>query len=168
MDDNKRLEFLRGLEKLKASGIKAEDYSSPLEQDVMKVAGGKSAPEAITKLKGMTEKIDTKGIAPVISGSDFADKISKLRALKAAGKKVAGILPFAGAGMAALSGDPAMAAEELAQDVAGPLGEVVKSDSAGMSPEEEKMMLQEDRARKSYQKSPSRLDRLRRILAGEE
>lgn len=84
------------------------------------------------------------------------------------GRKMLGALPLVGAGMAALSGDPAMAAEELAQDAAGPLGEVVRSDSAGMSPEDEKMMLQEDRARKSYQKSPARLARLKRILQGDE
>lgn len=164
----KEIDFLKKLQELKAAPVKAEDYTSPLEQDVMKVRGLPESPEKVQKIKGMTEKIDTKGIAPLLSGSDWESKIAKLRALKAAGKKVAGIIPLAGAGMAALSGDPAMAAEELAQDAAGPLGEVLQSESAGMSPEEEKMMLEEDRARKAYQKSPARLARLQRLLKGEE
>lgn len=75
------------------------------------------------------------------------------------GKKAAGIIPFAGAGMAALSGEPAMAAEELAGDLVPGL-EAVKSDDAGMSSGDERMMLAEDQARKNYEKSPARQDKL--------
>jgi hypothetical protein len=72
------------------------------------------------------------------------------------GKKVAGVIPFAGAGMAALSGDPAMAAEEAAGDIPilGQAYEAIKPEMAG-NPEEERMMLAEDKARKAYAKSPA-------------
>lgn len=73
-------------------------------------------------VKGVTEHIDTKTVQPILSGAGHMEKIAALRAAKAAGKKLLGALPFAGAGFAALSGDPAMAAEELAQDAAGPVG----------------------------------------------
>lgn len=77
-------------------------------------------------------------------------------------KKVAGIIPFAGAGMAALSGDPAMAAEELAGDVpvAGQIYEAIKPSDSG-NVEEEKTMIAEDRARKNYANSPAAMDRKR-------
>ncbi len=171
MDKNKQLEYLRGLEKLKASKIKAEDYTSPLEQDIMKVKSlGNETEDAVTKIKGMTQKLDTKEIAPIISGSDFAKKIEALRTLKGAGKKVAGIIPLAGVGMAALSGDPAMAAEELAQDAMGPAGlalEALKSEDAG-NVEEEKQMLAERRAQTRYKNSPAatdaRFQRIRNML----
>lgn len=167
MDNEKRLKYLRDLEKLKASGIKSEDYTSPLEQDVMKVKSlAKEVPEQVTKLQGMTEKIDTKGIAPIISGSDFSSKIEALRALKKAGKKVAGIIPLAGAGMAALSGDPAMAAEELAGDipVAGQIYEAIKPTESG-NPEEEAQMLAERDAMEQYKGSPAAKDRLSKLKA---
>jgi hypothetical protein len=166
MDKDKKLEFLRGLEKLKASKIKSDDYSSPLSDDVMKVKGDSVADEVATKIKGMTQKIDTKGIAPVISGDEFAAKIAALRAAKGAGKKALAALPFVGAGMAALSGDPAMAAEELAQDAMGPAGiamEALKSEDAG-NVEEEKQMLAERRAKTKYKNSPAAVDaRFQRI-----
>jgi hypothetical protein len=160
--DKKQLEELKRLmatAKLGASPIKSEDYISPLEQDVMKIKSlGNELPEPVTKIKGMTQKIDTKGIAPVLSGAEHMKKIQSL--LKGGGKKVLGALPFAGAGMAALSGDPAMAAEELAQDAMGPAGlayEAIRPESAG-NPEEEKMLLAEDKARKAYKKSQAYRD----------
>lgn len=72
-------------------------------------------------------------------------------------KKVLGILPMAGAGMAALNGDPAMAAEELAQDATGPVGafyDAVKPDVAG-NPEDDAMMQAESDAYQNYQNSPA-------------
>lgn len=162
------LEKLKQIAKLGSSPIKSPDYTSPLEQDVMKVRGLPEAPEQVTRLKEMTDKIDTKQIAPILSGEDFADKIAKLRALKAAGKKVAGVIPFAGAGMAALSGDPAMAAEELASDAMGPAGmalEAIRPEEAG-NIEEEKQMLAERQALEKYKKSPARLSKLRALIGG--
>lgn len=82
------------------------------------------------------------------------------KTLGALGKKAAGIIPLAGAGMAALSGDPAMAAEELASDAAGPVGmayDALKPEVAG-NPEEEKMMLAERQAMDSYKNSPASKD----------
>jgi hypothetical protein len=76
--------------------------------------------------------------------------------LKKLGKKVAGVIPLAGAGMAALSGDPAMAAEEAAGDIPffGQAYEAIKPEVAG-NEEEERMMLAEDKARKAYSQSPA-------------
>lgn len=162
---DKQIEFLKKLGQLKASGIKSDDYSSPLGNDVNLVRGLPETPEKVTKVSGMTQQIDTKGIAPIISGGDFTDKINKIRALKALGKKAMGVIPLAGAGMAALSGDPAMAAEELAQDAMGPAGmalEAIKPEVAG-NPEEEKEMLAERDARENYDNSPARKHRLKQL-----
>lgn len=157
---DKELEFLRGLDKLRASDVKSPDYVSPLEQDVMKVKGSKPEKELIQRISSGTDKIDTKQIGKVISGSDFQSKIQSL--LKGGGKKALGVLPMAGAIGAALQGDPAMAAEELVMDLPG--AEAIRSDSAGMSPEDERLMLAEIEAQKAYDKSPARMDKLRKLL----
>jgi hypothetical protein len=110
------------------------------------------------------EKINTLGqVQPITSGADFAAKQAarkqavqtvasasdvldynqlrkeftdkaKMAARSPIARKALSILPFAGAGVAALSGDPAMAAEELAQDAAGPVGlayEAIKASPTG-------------------------------------
>lgn len=161
---DKGLEFLRGLEKLKASDVRSPDYTSPLDQDVMRVKGSAPVKEAVTRISSGTDKIDTKGITKVISGSDFQSKIQSL--LKGGGKKALGVLPMAGAIGAALQGDPAMAAEELVMDLPGV--EAIRSESAGMSPEDERMMLAEIDAQKAYDKSPARMDRLRALMSNRE
>lgn len=124
------------------------------------------------RVKSKSAPIDTKGITKLTSGEEFAEKIAKLRALKSAGKKVAGIIPFAGAGMAALSGDPAMAAEELASDAMGPAGmayDALKPEMAG-NPEEEAMMLAERDALERYKQSPAgqaaKLKKLKALMGG--
>lgn len=164
-DVDKKLKFLQELQRLKAKGIKSEDYTSPLDQDVIKVKGGSPEPETVTRIKNATEHINTKQGMPVISGDVFSEKIAALRALKGAGKKLAGMIPLAGAGMAALSGDPAMAAEELAGDipVAGQIYEAIKPTESG-NVEEEAQMLAEDKARKAYEKSPARLARIKALM----
>ena len=159
---DKQLEFLRGLEKLKASDVKSPTYSSPLDQDVMRVKGSPLEKDIVSKIAGSTDKIDTKQIAKVISGNDFQSKIQSL--LKGGGKKALAALPMAGAIGAALQGDPAMAAEELVMDLPGM--EAVRSEAAGMSPEEERMMLAEIDAQKAYSQSPARMDRLRNLMQG--
>ena len=75
---------------------------------------------------------------------------------KRLGKKVAGVIPLAGTAYGLASGDPAMAAEEAAGDipVLGQAYEAIKPEMAG-NPEEEKMMLAEDKARKAYSQSPA-------------
>lgn len=152
----KALEYLRNLEKLKASGVKSADYTSDLDKDVVHVKGGPAPVEKPTRIKNMTQKIDTRGATDLISGEDFTKKIEALRALKGAGKKVAGIIPMAGVAMAALQGDPAMAAEELAEDAAGPLA-ALKPDTAG-DREAERDLMTEIQARKNYKKSAAYRD----------
>jgi len=153
---DKALEYLRNLEKLKASGVKGEDYTSPLDQDVMKIKAGPKEIVEPLRIKNTTEKIDTKGITKLSSGKDFMEKIAALRA----GKKALSALPFAGATIAALQGDPAMAAEELAGDipVAGQIYEAFKPEAAGNA-EEDRQLRVEDRARKDYKDSPAYRDR---------
>lgn len=128
-------------------------------EDVIK---DKTLSQGFEPVKSVTEHIDTKSVVPVSTGTNWAEKIANLRALKQAGKKVMSVLPFAGAGYAALNGEPAMAAEELAGDVpvVGQAYEAFKPDSAGQSPEDERMMLAEIQAQKDYENSPARAARL--------
>lgn len=74
-------------------------------------------------------------------------------------KKLAGVIPFAGAALAAAQGDPAMAAEELAGDipVAGQVYEAIKPEDAG-NRQEEAQMLAERKAKEDYKKSPASRD----------
>lgn len=82
--------------------------------------------------------------------------LGKLGMFKNLGKKVAGVIPLAGVGMAALSGDPAMAAEEAAGDLpfVGQAYEAFKPETAGNA-EEEQMMLAERQAMEDYKNSPA-------------
>lgn len=112
-----------------------------------------------------TEHINTLARAEIPSGNDWTEKLAKLRALKGKiGGKVLGAIPFAGAGYAALQGDPAMAADELAGDVPvlGQAYEALRPEVAG-NPEEERMMLAEIQAKKDYQSSPAHQARLRAL-----
>lgn len=154
MDNDKLIKYLRELEKLKASGIKDEDYTSALDKDVNVVKAPPAPAEKLTRLKNMTQKIDTKGVKEVISGDDFKKKIAALT--KGGGKKMIGAIPLAGAAMAALQGDPAMAAEELIEDAAGPLA-ALKPDTAG-DRQAERDLITEIQAMKDYKKSPAYRD----------
>jgi hypothetical protein len=82
--------------------------------------------------------------------------LGKQGLFKRLGKKVAGVIPFAGAAYGLASGDPAMAAEEAAGDlpILGQAYEALKPETAG-NEEEERMMLAEDKARKDYANSPA-------------
>lgn len=170
--EQKELEFLRGMEKLNASPIKSPDYQSPLNQDVMKVKSlDVSTPETPDNFKrsfsGVTQKIDTRQSAPLLSGQAFVDKINNLKAAKTLGKKLMGVVPLAGAAGALMSGDPAMAAEELAQDAMGPAGlayEAIRPEQAG-NPEEEMMMLAERDAMENYNNSPAKASKFGKIRA---
>jgi hypothetical protein len=154
----KKLKYLRDLEKLKASGIKDEDYTSDLDKDSITIKGEPKTPDPVTKIKGMTQHIDTKSGTPIIKGADFTSKIQSL--LKSsAGKKMIGALPLAGAGMAALSGEPAMAVEELAGDipVIGQAYEAIKPSESG-NPEEERQMIGDRNIQGNYAKSQAYRD----------
>jgi len=163
-DLDKLLQFIRDREKLKVKDIKSPDYTSPLDQDVMKVKGAAAdTADTVTKIRNATDHIDTKGIKKVISGDDFTKKIAALRGLKGAGKKALSILPLAGTVAGLMSGDPAMAAEEAAGDVI-PGYEAIKSEDAGESSADEKMMLAERAAEQKYKKSPARIDKLKALM----
>jgi hypothetical protein len=113
----------------------------------------------VWKVKGGSPSVDTKQVQKLSNMDEVAKKIADFRAAKALGKKALSVLPFAGAGYAALQGDPAMAAEELAGDVpvVGQAYEAFKPEGAGQSAEDEKMMLAEIQARKNYDNSPGGL-----------
>jgi hypothetical protein len=109
----------------------------------------------------------------ISKGTDAAGSAAKLgrfkKTLGSLGKKAAGIIPLAGVGMAALSGDPAMAAEELASDAAGPAGiayDAIKPEIAGNRDEERQMLAERD-AMEKYKKSPARLDKLKKLMGGQ-
>lgn len=137
-------EFNRKLKDLDNSPIaKVDDFQKPLVKDLP------------------VQKINTKEVVQQIGGNDFVEKIAKLRALKQAGKKAMGIIPFAGAGYAALSGDPAMASEELAGDIpfVGQAYEAIKPTDSG-NVEEERQMIAERNAQVAYGQSPAHLARM--------
>lgn len=96
-----------------------------------------------------------------VAGEGF-DAAKKADIIKMVGKKAMGMIPVGGVIAGAMSGDPAMAAEEAVMDIPG--AEAIRSESAGMSPEDEAMMLAEDKARKAYAQSPARMARLKNIL----
>lgn len=118
-------------------------------------------------VKGVTEHINTKAIQPIAKTSDVFDKVAAFRAAKQAAKsggaKMLGALPFVGAGIAALSGNPAMAAEEVVEDLAGPAGAIYGATkpamtgpemgsfddrvSKGQLSEEDKLQLMQEQAR---------------------
>jgi hypothetical protein len=129
---------------------------------------------ADVKISGSTisKGVDQSGL-PDVAKQTGLGKFKKL--FSGMGRKVAGIVPGAGAGMALLSGEPAMAAEELGEDAvdlaapiasrlgagaaAGPLGlaatgayEALKSGNAG-SAEDDAMIRAERDAQKNYMKS---------------
>lgn len=178
-DKDKKLELLRGLEKLKGSKVKSDDYTSDLDKDVIRVKGKPAQPEAVTRIKNATDRIDTNQIVKLkdatdhidtrqsqklVSGTDFQSKIQALLKNSAA-KKALGILPMAGTVAGLMAGDPAMAAEEAAGDipVLGQAYEAIKPTESG-NPEEERLMLAEDQARKNYAKSPARFNRLNNMI----
>ena len=132
---DKELKYRKDLLELMGSKPEmVEDFQKPLVKDLP------------------VQKIDTKVAQPLTSGADFAAKqAARSQAVKQVAnsaenvldygqfrkefadkarqiartpvaKNALSILPFAGAAYGALSGDPAMAAEELAQDAAGPAG----------------------------------------------
>lgn len=119
---DKELKFKRDLEKLNSSPVKAEGYVNPLNNDIIRVKAGdtNNLTEPLTKVRNVTDKIDTKGIQKTISGDDFMEKIANARAakqaLKTGGKKVLGAVPFIGGALQALATQDASAAVPLLGD----------------------------------------------------
>jgi hypothetical protein len=137
---------------------------SRLKNSTDNVIKDRTLSQGFAPIKNATDNINTKQVVQQIGGNDFVEKIAKLRALKQAGKKMMGIIPFAGAGYAALQGDPAMASEELAGDipVVGQAYEAIKPTESG-NPEEERQMIAERNAQVNYNNSPARLARLKAL-----
>lgn len=121
--NDKNLEFMRGLDKLKASPVKAEDYISPLEQDKMLFKGETPKPQVSTTIKNVTENINTKVPTNVISGANFQDKIKSLldaRKLAKTAKNTLKSVPLVGTAVglgSMLLGNDASAATPIFNEV---------------------------------------------------
>ena len=145
------IEQLSRLNKLK------NDRISQLEEqygdDLNKLNKGKTVTVSGGTLSGT--EIDQTGLPDMAKQKG----LGKEGIFKKLGKKVAGVIPLAGTAYGFASGDPAMAAEEAAGDipVLGQAYEAIKPEMAG-NPEEERMMLAEDKARKAYSQSPAAVD----------
>lgn len=120
--------------------------------------------EGFKPMKNATEHINTKQIQNQLTGDSFVDKIAKLRSMNALGKKALSVVPMLGTAYAAMSGDPAMAADEMAGDVPvlGQAYEALKSEDAG-NRDEERLMLAERNAQADYANSPARAARLKAL-----
>jgi hypothetical protein len=164
----REMEFKKGKQRLNASPVKSSDYTSPLESDVIRVKPSTALPEEIAdKIHTGTQHFDTKSKQPQLSGSEFSRKIAGLTGIgKRLGKAAITALPFAGAGYAALQGDPAMAADQLTGDipVIGQAYEALKPEEAGSSTEDRQLMAERD-ALVNYNNSPAAKDRAARIEA---
>ena len=73
-----------------------------LNKDVNIVKGTKPEPELKTVIKGVTDRINTKEVQPLLKGSQFQDKIQKILASRAASKGLKAI-PFIGPAIGAIS-----------------------------------------------------------------
>lgn len=140
---------------------------------------------------GKSINVGNATISPGIDQSKMLDAAAPRKGfsktLGAFGKKAAGIIPLAGAGIAALSGDPALAAEGLVEDAsefagpiaaklgagaaAGPVGMAAMGLQQTLNPsdsgnvEEERMDIAEDKARKAYKTSPAGQGKLAKLKA---
>jgi hypothetical protein len=129
---------------------KKESLMAEMGDDLSSLNAGKAI--------NIKEGTITRGAKDAIGAGFDASKNSGI--LKMLGKKAAGVIPLAGAGMAALSGEPAMAAEELAGDipVIGQAYEAIKPSDSG-NPEEERQMLSDRNTQGNYAKSQAYRDR---------
>lgn len=174
--------------KLKDSAeMMANQIISTADRNAARQKAVESAADVLdyNKLRKESADMNARKVYGKASGVDL-DYNQLRKSMKSGGKKVLGAIPLLGAGYAALSGEPAMAAEELvsdASDLAGPLAaklgagaaagpiglaamgaqQALQSSGAGMSPEDEKLMLAEIQAKKDYDASPARLARLNAI-----
>src|SRR5690606_16846025 len=119
----RELDFIRGKEKLASSPIKAEGYSSPLDQDVMRVKGGTehiNPNREIGRIKGVTEHINTKGVQKIGNAADVmkvnADKIARMKALRKLGSTMPAMGAITALGTGLMSDD--VSASEIASNVA--------------------------------------------------
>jgi hypothetical protein len=129
---------------------KKERLMAEMGDDLQKLNTGAGISVGKGTVSGPSEMLDQSSLPD-------ASKTAGLGKFKRLGQKVAGIVPFAGVAAAALQGNPAMAADELMEDAAGPLA-ALKPDVAG-NRKEERTMLAERKALKNYENSPAYRDR---------
>lgn len=135
---------------------------SPLEVTSVPAERLADIPQQIENLGGSRVNISNPLEGRAGTLSEVIDKIrskggSVAKVINPNIKRALGIVPGVGAGIAALQGDPAMAAEELAQDAMGPAGlayEAIRPTESG-NPEEEAQMLAERDAMEDYETSPA-------------
>ena len=112
----------------------------------------------VWKVKGGTDKINTKEIQKQLSGDDFTKKIADIRAAKAAskglGKKLLGAIPIVGA----------LASAAMSEDASAAIPLLDEAESVGMSAADENQMLNDYNARRNYDKSQARKDALEALL----
>jgi hypothetical protein len=158
-DDEKQRKFNESLRQLDNSPIsKVDDFQRPLTKQT---TVNKTIDNSPQKIKSgadfMADQIirDSEREAKMAALGKIGDTIDYSKFKKGA-RKMMGAVPLLGAGYAALSGEPAMAAEELAGDVPvlGQAYEAIKPTESG-NPEEERMMLAESQALKDYANSPA-------------
>lgn len=172
---DKDLEFIRGMEKLKASPIRSPDYTSQLSNDTMKVKGGDlPSKEPVTRIKGATDKINTRGFTqPLGNAVDVmkanADKALRMKAMRKLGGVVPGLGAIAALGSGMMS-DNASASdtmnnvmEELPGDlpIIGQAYDAIRSEPTG--PQTGSF---EDRLQKG-QLSPEEMEMLRKQYLGD-
>jgi hypothetical protein len=172
--------FQRDLKRLQQAPVeKVDDFQKTLVKDLkpdristvgeaLPVKNAFVAQAEIEAKRQAAKELAGKGAEEVLDygqlRKEFTQKMKQSRAADALKKKALGIVPFLGAGYAALDGDPAMAAEELAGDipVAGQVYEAIKPSDSG-NVEEERQMIAERNAREDYDNSPARMARLKAL-----
>lgn len=136
----KEQDYKNKLRKLDASSAEVvPDFQSAEVKDLPVDKINTKAPQSLTGIEAFRARQavnSAAGEAKLAALGKIGDTInySKFKDLgKTLGKKAMGVLPFAGAGYAALNGDSAMAAEELAGDVpvVGQAFEAIKPTASG-------------------------------------
>ena len=132
------------------------------QRQMMRDMLNKKKDQIMTEMGDDLQKLNVGGSMKIASDSPGFPTLAKKM-----GKKVAGVVPLLGTAYGLMSGDPAMASEEAAGDipVIGQAYEAIKPAESG-NPEEERMMLAEDKARKAYKESPARMAKLQAMMKG--
>jgi hypothetical protein len=129
------------------------------QRQMMRDMLNKKKDQLIAEMGDDLQKLNAGGAMKI--ASDSSPKFGILK------KKMMGAVPLLGTAYGLMSGDPAMASEEAAGDipVIGQAYEAIKPAESG-NPEEERMMLAEDKARKAYKESPARMAKLQAMMKG--
>jgi hypothetical protein len=169
MKPDKNLEQLLGLRKLLGEPIKDEGYTSPLENDTMKVKGGlPPVKEPVTKIKNATDKIDTKQVMKLTPGADFNSKIARLRAMKNLGKIIPGLgaVTALGSGMMSDNASASDTMNSVMEELPGDLPFVGQAyDAIRAEPAGPQLGSLDDRLQKG-QLSPEEMEMLRKQYLG--